>query len=127
MFRQAFRKRRCLVPADGFYEWKGVKPAKQPSFIHMKDDRIFTMAGLWERWQPPDGPPLDTFTILTTKPNTLLAPIHNRMPVIVAEEDRDKWLLDDDAKKILRPYNAAAMETFPVSSKINNPKMNPRT
>ena len=84
MFRQAMQHRRCLVPADGFYEWMGAKPPKQPFFIHMKDNHLFAFAGLWERWKPDEqSEPLDTFTILTTAPNELMRPLHNRMPLIL--------------------------------------------
>jgi putative SOS response-associated peptidase YedK len=123
MFREAFTRRRCLIPADGFYEWKGSKPPKQPYFIHMKDDSSFAFAGLWERWKPPDGRgAVDTFTILTTAPNELTAPIHNRMPFILQERDYERWLSGDAPTDLLKPYDAAAMEAFPVGVKVNTPK-----
>jgi putative SOS response-associated peptidase YedK len=121
MFRQAFQRRRCLVPADGFYEWKGAKPPKQPFFIHRKDDAPFAFAGLWERWKPVEGAePVDTFTILTTTPNELMAPIHNRMPVIIDASDYVRWLEQGDGD-LLKPYAAGKMEAFPVSTKVNRP------
>lgn len=94
MFRQSFEKRRCLVPADGFYEWQKTGDGKRPMNIHRKDDGLFAFAGLWERWQPPepDAEPVDTFTIITTAPNVMMAPIHSRMPVILAERDYARWL-----------------------------------
>lgn len=93
MFREAMERRRCLVPADGFYEWKGAKPPKVPHFIHRADDEPFAFAGLWERWKPADdAEPVDTFTILTTEPNELMRSIHNRMPVILKPEDYQRWL-----------------------------------
>jgi putative SOS response-associated peptidase YedK len=122
MFRQAFQHGRCLVPADGFYEWKGAKPPKQPYFIRMKDDGAFAFAGLWERWKPPNGEPVDTYTIITTEPNELMATIHNRMPVILRDGDYKKWLGRDAPTDLLRPFDASAMEAFPVSSKVNSPR-----
>jgi putative SOS response-associated peptidase YedK len=122
MFREAFARRRCLIPADGFYEWKGSKPPKQPYFIHMKDDHPFCFAGLWERWKPPDAEPVDTFTILTTAPNELTAAIHNRMPLILHERDYERWLSGDAPTDLLKPFDAAAMEGYPVSSRVNMPK-----
>src|SRR4051812_15786822 len=92
-FRDAMKRRRCLIPADGFYEWQGRadNKRKQPHLIRMKDDRPFGFAGLWDTWRRGDEP-LETFTILTTSPNELVANIHNRMPVIVAPQDFDRWL-----------------------------------
>jgi len=126
MFRQAFSRRRCLVPADGFYEWQGTKPPKQPMFIHFPDDRSFAFAGLWERWKPaPDAEPLDTFTIITTTANTEMSPIHSRMPVILDEKDYEQWLAPEPAGeavgKLLRPYHDGVIETYPVSTLVNKP------
>jgi len=121
MYRSAFAKRRCLVPADGFYEWKGAKPPKQPFYIHRKDDGVFAFAGLWERWKPDEeAEPVDTFTILTTSPNELMANIHNRMPVIIDRSDYGAWLEKGDAK-LLKPAPTEAMEAYPVSTKVNKP------
>lgn len=127
MFRQAFERRRCLVPADGFYEWKGTKPPKQPYFIHMRDDSPFAFAGLWDRWKPePDAEPVDTFTILTTTPNKLMEPIHNRMPVILAAKDYERWLDNEtkgaDVADLLKPFPEKPMEAYPISTKVNNTK-----
>jgi putative SOS response-associated peptidase YedK len=127
MFRQAYERRRCLVPADGFYEWKGVKPSKTPYHIHMKDGSTFAFAGLWERWKADDKPkPLDTFTILTTEPNELMADIHKRMPVIIERSDYSCWLdrklPGSDVADLLRPYPAGKMEAWRVSSAVNSPK-----
>ncbi len=127
MFRQAIERRRCLVPADGFYEWQGAKPPKQPFFIHMRDDASFAFAGLWERWQESDdAEPIETFTIITTSPNELMASIHNRMPVILDQSDYERWL-DRDEKAVevldlLKPFPADRMEAWPVSSKVNTPR-----
>lgn len=122
MFRHAYRQRRCLVPADGFYEWKGAKPPKQPFYIRMKDRAPFAFAGLWERWRPPDGEPVETFTILTTTPNELLAPIHNRMPAIISPDKFRQWLEGDIPDELLQPYPVGDMEAVAVSNKVNSPK-----
>jgi putative SOS response-associated peptidase YedK len=125
MFRQAMGRRRCLVPADGFYEWRGKTPPKQPYFIHMKDDEPFAFAGLWERWKPAeDAEPVDTFTILTTDANDLMRPIHNRMPVILNAADYQRWLdreLPAQAvADLLKPYPSELMTARTVSTKVNN-------
>ena len=125
-FRQAFKKRRCLVVADGFYEWKKIDGKKQPYYIHLKDDQPFGFAGLWERWNR-EGEEIQSCTIITTEPNELMKPIHNRMPVIVQPTDYDRWLdLDfqngEALEQVLRRYPADAMETFPVSTLVNNPR-----
>jgi putative SOS response-associated peptidase YedK len=122
MFRKSLHCRRCLVPADGFYEWQGAKPPKQPFFISMKSDAPFAFAGLWEQWTPTGGEPIDTYTIITTSPNKLMAPIHNRMPVILHSDDFDRWLTGDAPMDLLRPFEATAMEAYPVSSLVNSPK-----
>jgi putative SOS response-associated peptidase YedK len=125
MFRQAFERRRCLIPADGFYEWQGAKPPKQPYFIHRPDDGIFAFAGLWERWKPADdAPPLDTCTIITTEPNAVMRAIHNRMPVILDREDYTRWLDREipgkDVFDLLRPYDGE-LQAHPVSTRVNKP------
>ena len=127
MFRQALDRRRCLIPADGFYEWKGAKPPKQPYFIHRKDDALFSFAGLWERWKPdPGAEPIDTFTILTTGPNSLMADLHNRMPVILDDKDYPRWLdrsvPGKEVADLLKPYPSELMEAWPVSTRVNSPK-----
>jgi putative SOS response-associated peptidase YedK len=92
-FRDAMRRRRCLIPADGFYEWSKIGPKeKQPYNFGMNDDSVFAFAGLWERWQTPDGEIIQTCTILTTKPNSLIESAHDRMPVILDRENYDLWL-----------------------------------
>ncbi len=124
-FRTAFKKRRCLLPADGFFEWKGEKGHKQPYFIRMKSQRPFAFAGLWEYWEGADGA-LVTCTIVTTEPNELLATVHNRMPVIVAHDDYGNWL-DPNVQAtaplmpILCPYPADEMEMYPVTKAMSNP------
>lgn len=124
-FRAAFKRRRCLIPADGFYEWQKLNGRKQPLYIYLRRERPFALAGLWETWRAPDGGELDTCTILTTTPNELMEPIHNRMPVILHPEDFDDWLhpgqKPDTALHLLRPYPAAEMAAYPVSTHVNNP------
>lgn len=124
-FRAAFKRRRCLVLADGFYEWQKLKGKKQPTFIQMADKRPFALAGLWETWHSPDGGELDTCTILTTTPNELMAPIHNRMPVILEPEDYDTWLYPGNQPKIalhlLRSFPSEKMAAYPVSTWVNSP------
>lgn len=124
-FRAAFKRRRCLIPADGFYEWQKLGGKKQPMFIHMADKVPFAFAGLWESWHSPDGGIFDTCTILTTTPNELMEPIHNRMPVILEPEDYNTWLIPgdqpDQAMHLLRPYPAKKMTAYAVSAWVNSP------
>lgn len=125
-FREAMRKRRCLVPADGFYEWRKLgRKEKQPYNIGMADDSVFAFAGLWERWADPAGAAVKTFTILTTAANPLLTGIHDRMPVIVKPEDYDLWLdpgMTDPAgvADLLKPLDARLMKKYPVSMRVGN-------
>ena len=125
-FRAAFKRRRCIIPADGFYEWQKLENRKQPVFIHHAEKRPFALAGLWEMWSDPAGSMLQTCTILTTRPNELMAPIHNRMPVILEAEDYDMWLDPGDdpqiALHLLRPYPAEKMDAYPVSTFVNSPR-----
>ncbi len=121
-FRDAFRSRRCLVPADGFYEWQAGPSPKQPVWIHREDGGLLTFAGLWERWRWPDGGPLVTFTVLTTDAAPWIHFVHDRMPVMLEAEQRERWL-DPDAdarelKGLLRP-RAEAMVLQPVSPVVN--------
>jgi len=124
-YKRSFRKQRCLVAVDGFYEWKKQGKLKQPYHIRRKDRRPFAFAGLWERWKGPEGP-LDTFTILTTDANELIRPLHDRMPVIVARKDFALWLdpaVNDPEvlKPLLAPAPGEEMETVPVSRAVNSP------
>ena len=127
-FRNAFRRRRCLILADGFYEWSketGSK-SKQPIFIKMQDEKPFAFAGLWEFWQSPDGSDIRSCTIITTEPNELVKQYHNRMPVILTEFDYDLWLQtgetdQEQLKNLLKPYNPEKMEAYAVSKVVNNP------
>ena len=125
-FRAAFRQRRCLILADGFYEWKRLERGKQPHFISMQDGRPFALAGLWEHWERPGAPPIDSCTIITTEPNELLAPIHDRMPVILDESVYDEWMDPDlrDVKRLgalLRPFPPTRMMAYPISKLVNSP------
>ena len=107
-FRNAFRQRRCLVPATGFFEWQGEPGRKQPWAITVPGRPLFAFAGLWERWKAPDGGAVETFTIVTTDANEAIAPIHDRMPVILPEEAYDTWLLGkpEELGALLKPYDA---------------------
>lgn len=125
MFRQAFRRNRCSVPADGFYEWKKVGTAKQPFFIHQPDDSLFCFAGLWERWKRPDADePIETMIIITTTPSPIMADIHNRMPVILQQDDYKRWLdpetPPDECHALLMPF-AGELEAYPISTHVNSP------
>jgi putative SOS response-associated peptidase YedK len=126
-FREAFKKRRCIIPADGFYEWQRTGGKKQPYFFRMRDESPFGFAGLWERWQGTGGEAINSCTILTTEANEVLRPMHDRMPVILHQEDYDLWL-DTDVRKldlvkeVMRPYPAEEMISYPVSTSINSPR-----
>ncbi len=128
-FRSAFRQRRCLVLADGFYEWQQQEnqKQKQPFYFRMSQKQPFAFAGLWEHWQDQDsGEEIESCTLLTTDPNELMKPIHNRMPVILDPKDYELWL-DPEVKKsellqpLLRPYPTEEMTAFPVSKAVNKP------
>jgi putative SOS response-associated peptidase YedK len=126
-FRAAFKYRRCLVPADGFYEWQRVNGGKQPVRIQMADGGLFAIAGLWESWSSPEGSEIESCTLLTTDPNELLAQVHNRMPVILSPDDYDLWLdpgvqQPAEVQDLLRPFPAPAMSYYPVSTHVNNPR-----
>ncbi len=125
-FRAAFRRRRCLVPADGFFEWQKLDRRKQPFYMRMQDGQPFAFAGLWEHWQGKDGQVIDTCTILTTDPSDLLRPIHDRMPVILDPAAYTLWLdpsVQDPERlrPLLRPYPVDRMEAYPVSQLVNSP------
>jgi len=125
-FRNAFRQRRCIIPADGFYEWQRTEGRKQPFFFFlMRDERPFGFAGLWERWKGEGGQSIDSCTILTTEANEVLRPVHDRMPVILHPDEYEMWL-DTDVRKLdlikemLRPYPAREMIGYPVSTSVNS-------
>jgi putative SOS response-associated peptidase YedK len=122
-FRAAFTARRCLVPADGFYEWQKVEGGKQPMLIRLRSSELFAFAGLWETWRGPEGP-VETCTIVTTEPNAVTASIHNRMPVILSPTDYDRWLdpSQPGAQELLRPCPDDWLEAYPVSTRVNTPR-----
>lgn len=121
-FRSAYRKRRCVVPASGFYEWEtpaGGGP-KQPWYIRVKDAPLFAMAGLWEQWKPAEGEPLETFTVVTTAANELIGRFHDRMPVILPLERLDRWLdVSQKADDLIASFPAERMEIWRVSTRVN--------
>jgi putative SOS response-associated peptidase YedK len=127
-FRRAFRERRCLIPADGFYEWQRTNGAKQPFYIHMEDGHPFAFAGLWESWGRGGEGEIRTCTILTTAANAVVGEIHERMPVIVAPDAYDVWLDPsserDELTGLLAPYPEDEMEAYPVSRFVNSPSNN---
>ena len=127
-FRGSLKYKRCLILADGFYEWKGAegKKVKTPYFIHMKDRKPFAFAGLWDSWNSPDGSLVKSCTIITTEPNELTELIHNRMPVILHPRDYAKWLdpspqTPDQLKPLIKPFPADLMDAYPVSTLVNTP------
>ncbi len=122
-FKTAFEKRRCLIPANGFYEWKKEKK-KIPYRFYLKNEEIFSIAGLWEYWKNGKGEILETFTIITVNPNELVKPVHNRMPLILNRESEKIWLSEKDInvlKKLIKPYAADEMLGYRISDKINSP------
>ncbi len=124
-FRTSFRKRRCLVVADGFFEWKATGGPKQPYYFHRQDGLPFAMGGLWDRWEKADDGPLETFAILTTAPNEVVKPIHQRMPLILEPEAISTWLdpelvSEDQLTHLLVP-STAPLEAYPVSTYVNSP------
>ena len=125
-YRSAFRSRRCLLLADGFYEWKRHGGSRYPYHIRMQDRSLFAFAGLWEDWTGCDGPIIRTCALITTPPNDLVKPLHGRMPAILLQDDYNVWLDPSDQdttrlKSLLKPYPAAGMTAYPVSSRVNNP------
>ena len=127
-FRAAFKHRRCLIPADGFYEWKRHKGRKQnqPYFFQLKEARVFAFAGLWEHWKSADGEVVESCTILTTESNELVGQLHDRMPVILDRKHYELWLDTtvngvDALGHLLNPFPTEAMEYYPVSMLVNKP------
>jgi putative SOS response-associated peptidase YedK len=126
-FREAFKRRRCIIPADGFYEWQRLEGRKQPFFFRMRDERPFGFAGLWERWEDEGGKVINSCAILTTEANEVLRPVHDRMPVILHPDDYGLWLGAEArelglVKEMLRPYPAEEMVGYPVGSGVNSPR-----
>jgi putative SOS response-associated peptidase YedK len=141
-FSEAYEQRRCIVPADGFYEWADGDGGKQPHRVALADDGLFAMAGLWERWTPEqtqtglgdftggtgdagpdaDPDPVETFTILTTEPNEVVGDLHHRMAVVLDSDREETWLTGETgAGDLLEPYPAAEMRSYPVSTAVNDP------
>jgi putative SOS response-associated peptidase YedK len=125
-FRGSYRHKRCLILADGFYEWKafGGRKTKTPYYIHMQDRKPFAMAGLWDHWESPDGSSIKSCTIITTTPNELMGAIHDRMPVILHSRDYAKWLdpspqTPESLQPLIKPFPADAMTAYPVSTLVN--------
>ncbi|MDX5408772.1 MAG: SOS response-associated peptidase [Thauera sp.] len=123
-FRAAYRARRCIVPASGFYEWKAVPGGKQPYYIQPANDELFGLAGLWERWTRPEGTPIDTFTVITTAANATMQALHERMPVILQPADYGPWLSRDTAPErlgqLLAPCPDGMLSMHPVSKAVGN-------
>jgi putative SOS response-associated peptidase YedK len=128
-FRDSFKKRRCLVPASGYFEWiqhPGEK-GKRPMYIFLPSSKVFSMAGLWSQWKSPDGQEISSYTILTTDANDFMKKLHHRMPVILDATDETKWLNDavEDPSKLqelLKPYDGLPMEAYEVSKVVNSPR-----
>ncbi len=123
-FRDAFRRHRCLVAADGFYEWRREGRARQPYFIRLRSHRPMALAGLWDRWRPAEGPQLLTGLVITCPARGRLARIHDRMPVILDREAATRWLDPalEDPTALLAPYPDEELEIFPVSARVNSPR-----
>lgn len=126
-FRGAMRHRRCLIPADGFYEWTGRVGDKQPHLIRLRSGGLFAMAGLWEHWLGADGSELETMAVLTTTSNTEMSAIHDRTPVLLSPDQYATWLdcssgLEHDAVKLLKPLPPQSLDIIPVSREVNNPR-----
>ena len=123
-YKNAFRSRRCLVPADSFFEWKQDKD-KDPYRIMMKDEKPFAMAGIWDHWTSPDGEIIHSFSVMTTSPNELMGGIHHRMPVILEQAAEKQWLQatsESELLRLLKPYPAGKMKAYKISKLVNSPK-----
>ena len=126
-FRDSFRLRRCLVPADGFYEWKKAGKERHPFHFVMKDSSLFAFAGVWDRWRSPTGQVVESCSILTTAPNELLDGVHDRMPVILPQRHYQTWLTAHATEaqrlaELLVPFDASVMQRYPVSPLVNKPE-----
>jgi putative SOS response-associated peptidase YedK len=123
-FREAYLKRRCILPVDGFYEWQATKGGKQPYAIAMKDGSSFGIAAIWENWkEPASGEWIRTFAVLTTAANQLVAHIHDRMPAILKPDHYERWLGEEpDPHELLAPFPAAPMAMWPISKRVNSPQ-----
>jgi putative SOS response-associated peptidase YedK len=120
IFKEAFAQRRCLIPVDGFYEWRQMGKLKQPLHITLQSHRPFSLAGLWDTWTSPEGVSVVSFTIVTSAPNDFIRGIHDRMPVVIAREDRHAWLTDRArAKELLEPWAGEPLTALEVSQAVN--------
>ena len=124
-FRDAMKSRRCLIPVDGFYEWMRTGKTKQPYCFEVNDGALFAFAGIWDRWKDPSGQWVKSCSILTTTPNAVTSPVHDRMPVILDPDSYDLWLDPGmsnvgEVSNLLRPYDARLMRSYPVSARINH-------
>ncbi len=125
-FKNAFHSRRCIIPASGFYEWERRGKEKIPHYIHLKDGKIMSLAGLWDRWKSPEGNVVETCTILTTTANSLIKKLHDRMPVILHNDELELWLdksIDevDQLRELFNPYPSGRIEEHIVSKDVNSP------
>jgi putative SOS response-associated peptidase YedK len=124
-FRDPLTNRRCLIPADGFYEWQRTGKVKQPYCFEVNDGELFAFAGIWDRWTDPNRNAVETFSILTTSPNAVTSAVHDRMPVILDRDSYDMWLdpgMRDvtTASELLKPCDAQLMRCYPISTRINH-------
>jgi putative SOS response-associated peptidase YedK len=119
-YRAAFKRRRCLVPADGFYEWQPAGRRKQPYFVRLASGAPLALAGLWEQWKGPEGDAIATFTIVTTAANAQLRDVHDRMPVVIAPADYDEWLSSPNPSTLLVPWQGEPFELVAVSTRVNS-------
>ncbi len=126
LFRGLLKRNRCLVPASGFYEWKRDESRKTPYYIRLRDADLFAFAGLYDVWHDAGGATCPTYAIVTTAANRVVAPLHDRMPVILGREDEERWVAGgppgpEELRSLLGPYSAGAMEAYPVSTRVNSP------
>ena len=125
-FRSAFKRRRCLILADGFYEWLKLESNKQPYYIHLQDRQLFAFAGLWEEWHSQQHEVIVSCCIITTEANELIKPLHHRMPLILSCDTYSQWLdptinVTNQLQGFLTPYDSAQMKTYQVSQNVNRP------
>lgn len=126
-FKKAYKTQRCIIPANGFFEWEKRNEKKIPHYFQLKEEKYLGLAGLYENWQNPQEKKIQTFTIITTTANTLVSRIHNRMPVILDKKEEDNWLRNDDSKflkDLLNPVNDSYLKEYEVSTEVNNPRNN---
>ncbi|MDX5476284.1 MAG: SOS response-associated peptidase [Bacillaceae bacterium] len=131
-FKKAFQSKRCIIPCTGFYEWQKTEEGKKPMLIQVKDEKVFGLAGLWEKWiHPESNQPVFSCTVVTTEPNELMADIHNRMPVILHKSDESSWLNSQEdiktVKSLIKAFPAGQMYFSEVSTAVNSPKTDDRT